>query len=92
MHDISLYPQVAQCRNRIVHDPRHIHRRQNHTDRPYAKWELEIRQLVMSGFVGLIVGPGQGLVFLWKTFKYSNVHKLIIINLNLETDREERGQ
>lgn len=53
-------------------------------DGPHSAWELEIRQLVMLGLVGLIAGQGQGLVFVRETLKYSKVHKLLIVNLNLD--------
>lgn len=53
-------------------------------DGPHLAWELEIRQLVMLGLVGLIAGQGQGLVFVRETLKYSKVHKLLIVNLNLD--------
>lgn len=60
-------------------------------DGPHSAWELEIRQLVMLGLVGLIAGQGQGLVFVRETLKYSKVHKLLIVNLNLER-QECRGR
>lgn len=46
--------------------------------------ELEVRQLVVLGFVGLIAGQGQGLVLMRETLKYSKVHKFVIVNLDLD--------
>lgn len=46
----------------------------------------------MPGFVGLIAGQGRGLVFVWEAFKHSNVHEVVIANLNLEGESGVRGQ
>lgn len=54
-----------------------------------AKSGLEVGQLVVSAFVGLVAGQGQGLVLVWEAFKYSNVHEVIIIHLNLERQSSE---
>lgn len=51
---------------------------------PSSEWKLEICQFVVPGFVGLIAGQGQGLVFVRETLENSKVHKLIVVNLNLE--------
>ena len=77
-------PKWPRVEMTLALDPRRVHGEQNHTNRPSSEWELEIRQLIVPGFVGLIAGQGQGLVFVRETLENSKVHKLIVVNLNLE--------
>lgn len=53
--------------------------------------ELEVGQLVLLGLVGLIIVQVQGLVLMRETFKHSNVHELVIFNLNLRRESGVRG-
>lgn len=49
---------------------------------PIQNRDLEASQLVMAGFVGLMAGQGQWLVFILVTFKYSKVQE-VPVSLNL---------
>lgn len=54
--------------------------------------ELEISQLILPGLVGLVAVQGQGLLFMWETFKHSNMYEGIIFNLNLQRESNEEGR
>ena len=57
-----------------------------------AKSSLEVRQLVVPAFVGLVAGLGHGLVLVWQAFKHSDVHEVILIHLNLKGESSEGGR
>lgn len=50
---------------------------------------LEVCQLIVPAFVGLVAGQGQGLVLVREAFKHPKVHEVVIVNLNLERQLSE---
>ena len=54
-----------------------------------AKLGLEVGQLIVLAFVGLVAGQGHGLVLVWEAFKHSDVHEVILVHLNLKGESSE---
>ena len=54
-----------------------------------AKSGLEVGQLVVPAFVGLVAGQGHGLVLMREAFKHSDVHEVILVHLNLKGESSE---
>lgn len=51
----------------------------------------EIAQLVVLGFVGLVVRQGQGLVFVRERFEHSQVYEVLVANVHLGREWSERS-
>ena len=54
-----------------------------------AKLGLEVGQLIVLAFVGLVAGQGHGLVLVWKALKHSDVHEVVLVHLNLKGESSE---
>ena len=54
-----------------------------------AESGLEVCQLVVPAFVGLVAGQGHGLALVRKVFKHADVHEVILVHLNLKGESSE---
>ena len=54
-----------------------------------AKLGLEVGQLIVLAFVGLVAGQGHGLVLVWKALIHSDVHEVVLVHLNLKGESSE---
>ena len=54
-----------------------------------AKLGLEVGQLIVLAFVGLVAGQGHGLVLVWEALKHSDVHEVVLVHLNLKGESSE---
>ena len=54
-----------------------------------AKLGLEVGQLIVLAFVGLVAGQGHGLVLVWEALKHLDVHEVVLVHLNLKGESSE---
>ena len=54
-----------------------------------AKLGLEVGQLIVLAFVGLVAGQGHGLVLVWEALKHLDVHEVVLVHLSLKGESSE---